>query len=103
MSSAGMMIEAGCCCHGRPATSQPSVAVLAGNTTWTRMPLLVSSCCSERLKARTYALDAAYLLVLPTIEMPAAVPLVMVFLFSRLKTTRLAANHTRVSYATFRA
>src|SRR5258705_12021101 len=60
MSSTGMTIDGGCCCHGRPATSQPSVAVLPGNTAWTGMPLLVSSCCSERLKARTYALDAPY-------------------------------------------
>src|SRR6202043_2649841 len=51
-------------CHGKPATSQPSVAVLPGDTTWTRMPLLVSSCCSESMSVTT-GLDMAMSLVSP--------------------------------------
>src|SRR5882672_11563641 len=78
MSSTDMTIDGGCCCHGRPATSQPSVAVLPGNTAWMRMPLLVSSCCSERLKASTYALDAPYTPLSASTEMPAAEPMLLI-------------------------
>ena len=91
MSSTGMTIDGGCCCHERPATSQPSVAVLPGNTTWTRMPLLVSSCCSERLKARTYALDAPYTPFIASTEMPAAEPMLMIVPVPRLTNAGAAA------------
>jgi hypothetical protein len=42
------------------------------------MPLLVSSCCSERLKARTYALDAPYTPLSASTEMPVAEPILMI-------------------------
>ena len=59
-------------------------AVLPGNTAWTRIPLLVSSCCSERLKARTYALDAPYTPLSASTEMPAAEPMLMIVPVPRL-------------------